>query len=403
MAPLATLVRPLDADADADAGGGSPDEPETPTGHYPEPVWAEPGSTTQGLEVDEDDPPSATGHYPEPVWAEPTTDDGGVSATQLDVVGSAVAALPGESVSLKDDDRAPDPATRVEMPAPSPMTNEAIYRIVRVVADGHSGADGYSAIRQNLEVATAGHPAFGGRQYGLELGLLLADQESGLLGQVLQRTASRNPAALREILGEATDDVLAVTTAGTVAERLAPVTGEPLWAPVWVDRFRALGALPECQAAQNEVAIEVQFRPMALAVAGLGLDTDRALAMAFDVVVSRGLDAGLRWIADVVAPLDDAGATSAAAVLGHSDLGSFERAVGLPPSPAGGPAVATRVGLTGALRRRIPSFGPTAVDLEYRMIRAAGGPARARLERLFTTPALTDGVLLDAPSPPAGA
>ena len=119
------------------------------------------------------------------------------------------------------------------------LTNEAIYRIVREVAEADSGDALYSAISADREFETAGHPAHQQRHFGLGFGLVLATQESGRLGRVLSLTQQREPQAFAEILGPDADAVLAVTNAATAEQRLQPVGGEALWSPAWIERFRA--------------------------------------------------------------------------------------------------------------------------------------------------------------------
>ena len=396
MAFAPTLSRPFDTDGD-----DAEDEPGSATGQYPGPVWAGEAITSPaGLAFEDDSaydtpvPPSATGQYPGPVWAD--EESNGMSAAAALATADPAAPPP---FGLKEDETADD-ARRTAATAPSPpieLANEEAYRIIRVVAEGHTGDQLYTAISADLEFATAGNPAFGRRHFGLGFGLVLFSQASGLLGRVLQLTRARNSAAFTEVFGLRADELLAVTTAATEDARLAPVGGDVLWAPAWIDRFRAAGALPECQAAQNETAIEAQFRPMALIAVDLGLDTDRGLAMAYDAVVARGLDAGLRWLAAVAGPIQTAAQRDGVlASLGYTDLGAFQVASGL-PSTNGELDAVSHAALVGATRRR-GLLAPTASDLECRMIRGSSGPARIRLERLHGSAAFDDVARSIAPA-----
>lgn len=158
-----------------------------------------------------------------------------------------------------------------------PLTIRAKLEIMRPALEWMSGADRYGACR-----AVQGGPR------GLEFGLALFPQRSGLLGAVLRAYQRRDPAGLRDALGPATDEVLAVTCAETEEERLAPIAGKPLWAREWVERLRALAHVTAFQAAQNEVAVEAIFDP-ALAVASrIGLTTDRGIGMVFDRFADMG-------------------------------------------------------------------------------------------------------------------
>jgi hypothetical protein len=399
MALAPSLSRPFDTHTgDAEA------EPPSATGQYPGPVWAdEATASSAGLALEDeaaDDapvPPSATGQYPGPVWADEES-NGTAAAAALASPDSAPPPL-----GLKEDETAAD-ATRDAAPVPSPsteLTNEGAYGIIRVVAEGHTGDQLYTAVSPDLEFATDGNPAFGRRHFGLGFGLVLFGQASGLLGRVLELTRARNAAAFAEVFGPQADELLAVTTAATEDARLASVGGDLLWAPAWIDRFRAAGALPECQAAQNETAIEAQFLPMARIAVDLGLDTDRSLAMAYDAVVARGLDAGLRWLAAVAGPIGTAAQRDGAlASLGYTDLGAFQIATGLPLTNGELDPV-IHAALVGAIRRR-GLLAPTAGDLECRMIRGASGPARIRLERLHRSDAFDDVARSIAPATTPG-
>ena len=95
-------------------------------------------------------------------------------------------------------------------------------------------------------------------------------------------------------MGPAADELIAVTGATDPAARLAPVAGEPLTSPAWVERFRAAGAVEAFQAAQNEEAIEHQLRPVATIAFALGLTTEQQLQDVYGLVVAHGLGEGIR-------------------------------------------------------------------------------------------------------------
>jgi hypothetical protein len=395
------LAKPFESATDAAA---EPTEPPSATGQYPGPVWADEASAAPaGLSLEDGgapaEPPSATGQYPGPVWADERS-NGDSAPMTLTAETTAAPSVP--PLGLKEDETAGDVGSTTPPAAPpTELTNEEAYRIIRVVATAHSGDQLYSAISPDLEYTTPGNSAFGRRHFGLGFGLVLFGQASGLLGHVLELTQSRNPILFGETFGPNADELVAVTNAATEDARLAPVGGDLLWAPVWLDRFRLAGALAECQAAQNETAIEAQFRPMARIAAGLGLDTDRALAMAYDVVVARGLTAGLRWIAAVGPIASDAQRDAALASLGHPDLAAFQAAAAL-PATNGRLDPATHAALVVAVRRRDVTSWLTASDLECRLLQAARGPAATRLERLRSYEAFDDIAHTVAPAPAAG-
>ena len=170
---------------------------------------------------------------------------------------------------------------------------------------------------------------------------------------------------------------------------LTPVGGEELWQPGWVERFRRAGEVPAFQAAQNEEAIEGQFRPMLRIAFGLGLTTDRALAMAYDRVVTRGLGGGLRWVVGAASVLRTAAQRAGALrLLGMSDLLAFQAGAGLPQDGRFGPE--THAALVGALRDRDLVPLPSVAELMARLVAAADGPVHWRLTRLRDSTELRD-------------
>src|SRR5262249_49170899 len=136
------------------------------------------------------------------------------------------------------------------------------------------------------------------------------------------------------------------------------------------------------QAAQNEHAIEGLFRPMLRYAVELGIDTDRAMAMMFDRVLTRGVGGGVRWVVRVAGPLRTAAQREAALeTLGFDDLRDFQVSTGwLSPTGVFGPD--THCAMVGALRRAGELLLPRAADYMCRMVGAAEDAARERLERL---------------------
>jgi hypothetical protein len=148
-----------------------------------------------------------------------------------------------------------------------------------------------------------------------------------------------------------------------------------------VERFRRAGAVTAFQAAQNEEAIEGQFRPMLKVAFGLGLTTDRALAMVYDRVVTRGLGGGLRWVVEAACPLQTAAQRAQAlGALGFKSVAQFQASVSLVQNGRFDPR--TLAELTDALRRAGSIPLPAASELTGRLVAAATGPARQRLARL---------------------
>jgi hypothetical protein len=263
------------------------------------------------------------------------------------------------------------------------LDNNAIYRIVREVAYPLSGDDLYAATEAD-------------EQLGLLYGLVLFPQASVHLGSVLRLMRARAEAVFLDVFGAAADELLAVTGAPTPTARLQPVERRFLWQEPWLSRFRRAGAVPAFQAAQNEEAIEHQFRPMLRPALELGLATERGLAVAYDAVATRGVGGGIRWLVESAGPLaTDRQRTHALSLLGFASVAAFQASVEwLPQDGVFGPE--THAALVGALRRQGDLPLPTANDLVLRLVDAAEGDARLRLEQLAGSSALDDETAVTA-------
>ena len=402
-------------------------EPQSATGHYPDPVWegsASPHVAAQSAIGAEDvpEPRSATGHYPDPVWADGASDmDSGHDALAAGLAlektppVSPVEDSPTANVSntfdptnelvepsdlplyLKDADYSDEfdsNSSQAEFSPPAvhpvELTLKRIYNIVREVAVADSGDELYSAIRRDSEFQTKGHGAFGKRHFGLAFGLVLFTQESGRLGNVLRLMQHRDAEGFTKVFGEHAETLLSVTTAATAEQRLQPVAGQLLWDSDWVETFRRAGEQQSCQYAQNEETIEGQFRPMLDVAYSLGMTTDRALAMVYDRVVTRGLAGGLSWVVHVAGAFrTETQRQHALATLGHANISEFQATQsGLPVNGVFTPQ--THAALVAAVRARGTMPLPTAGELTWRMADLATGTARHRLLRLRDSTNLTD-------------
>ena len=322
------------------------------------------------------------------------TKPGAATPARAQSAAAPAAELP---VSLKDVDYtvevgdSPDPEREAsESLAAIPLTNQAMYEVIRKVAAGHAGDALYSAISTDREFATPGHGAYQKRHFGLGFGILLFTQESGQLGAVLQLMHDRDSEQFSKIFGADSDTLLAVTNAETPEARLQPVAGENLSSPTWVSRFQAAGANPLFQAAQNEHAIEGIFRPLLHVASGFGLTSDRLLAMAVDVAVGRGVGGAIRWLAHHIGPFETpAQRYHAIEALGVDNLANFQAEVGwTPQDDQFGPE--THAALAGAIRRLDIIPLPKASDLACRMVAVAEGALKQRLLRLRDSQAFTD-------------
>jgi hypothetical protein len=348
-----------------------PDAP-TATGQYPDPVWS--SSSAMALEDQADDvpePPTATGQYPGPVW------DTSASSQAQGLVLETFDLDSSKDANFTDElpvGALPETST----PAPSfPLDNREIYRIVREVTYADSGDDLYSAVEYQ-------------DNFGLCFGLALFAQSNGQLGAVLRLMSRRDPAAFRQAFGPEFEELLAVTSAPKATDRLKSVGGEPLWSDRWMERFRGAAGIPAFQAAQNEYAIEGQFRPMLRAITELGLTTDRGLAMAYDRVVICGVGGAIGWIVGKVGSLVTAAErTHALENLGFADLKQFQASTDWVPQNGVFNAL-THAALMGALRRKGAIPMPSPADCMSRMLESASGAPRSRLLRLRVSEAFED-------------
>jgi hypothetical protein len=267
-----------------------------------------------------------------------------------------------------------------------PLVNEEAFRIALAVAPAWSGDEAWAAVSLDPEADLPG-----ARHLGLGFGLLLFTQESGLLGEALQLFHERDAEAFVDAFGADASKLLASATATTPEQRLASVGEALLWQGAWPGRFRAAGGVPQCQFAQNEVAVERVVRPAAATAIQLGLTTDRGVAAAVDLVVAAGAGGGLRALVASVAPftsrsqLDDALRT-----LSIPDVPALQAAGGVPRTGVwDAPTVAT---LVSSLRAG--GHDPSSPqELLARVVAKSSGAARRRFERLASTTDLDDRLL----------
>ena len=241
------------------------------TGQYPDPVWIDNSNSATQVKAltEEAHPPSATGQYPNPVWI-----DGGKISIQADNAGTSLSV--------------PEKTTLI------PLDNQAMYQIIRTVARFESGDELYTAVNTS-EVNT----------YGVRIGLVGFKQTTGELGNLLTIMKRRDPILFSEVFYPHSEELLEKTTSESVETRLQPVGNKELWHMDWQSRFRQAGDMAVFQAAQNETAIEHQFRPMLSKAAELGIHIGSGLAIMYDRVVALGLEEGLRWVSENTGPSAD--------------------------------------------------------------------------------------------------
>jgi|GEM_PF-4445005 len=166
--------------------------PPSPTGQYPDPVWAEVDYTALVQAAAAEDvpaPPSPTGQYPDPVWAE-------VDYRALVQAAAAEA------------EQTPDGASAAP---PVALDNQEVYQIIRAVATGISG----EALYEHVDVDAAATD-------GIRVGLVGFRQANGELGQLLKIMQRRDPSLLAVIMGQDVEMLLQVTNADSHAVRAPP-------------------------------------------------------------------------------------------------------------------------------------------------------------------------------------
>ncbi len=273
------------------------------------------------------------------------------------------------------------------------LTIQDKFRLVQPAAQFESGHEGYQAINADGEFNDSTHAAYQRTHYGLHWGLVQLNQRSGALGKALVACERRDPIKFRETFGAERDQLLRTLTADEESARLQPVAGQLVWQSPWVERFRAAGAIPDFQAAQNEVAIEGYFDPNLGFAAALGLDSDRALAMLYDRCVDLGNEGGRRFVLQAVSPLrDPAAISSALRALGHDSPQSLQRSLGFAESSELGPKA--HAALLQALRG-LGSSSPVRVPdlpamLDALVAASRGRRFAARVQSLRSSTGLSD-------------
>jgi hypothetical protein len=233
-------------------------------------------------------------------------------------------------------------------------------------------------------------------------------QDSGGLGRLLQMMRARDPAHFREIFGPDADALVEVTNRagpsgrtvqpGGRSARVQPVAGTDLWQEPWLSRFRAAGAHPPFQAAQNELAVRRHLDPMLDFAAGFGLNTERALAMIVDRSIQMGAGGARRWLTEAIGPIrSDAQRQQALGALGFADVAAFQRSAGVRADGDFGPL--TQAAMVGALRR-LGAASPVPIPTREQLLDAIVARAEAsnafwrqRPRAIRTTPEFSDTVL----------
>jgi hypothetical protein len=272
-------------------------------------------------------------------WADPY--DEGYS-TYENGNGAAPTALAG-----------PPPA------AAAPLDIPAKVGILAKIGRKFEAPAGYGAINADTEFTNPNLPQYQRWHVGLSYGLIQFTQDSGMLGRLLAMMQDRDAVKFGQVFGPQAQELLRVTTApgpgsrrapGGRSARVQPVGGADLWQEPWLSRFRAAGAHPSFQAAQNEFAARAFVDPMLGFAAAFGMNTERALAMVCDRAVQQGPRGARRWLAGAIGPIQtDAQRQQALGALGQPGMREFQQASGLRADGEFGPA--THAALVARLRQ----------------------------------------------------
>lgn len=288
----------------------------------------------------------------------------------------------------------------------TPLDTEARRGIVEVVCGLEAGRPRYDAINPDGEFRGRfgrENPYFERAHAGLGFGIVLFGQDSGDLGRLLQAMKTRDAEAFGRIFGPTADSLLETCTAtgpgglespdGRSA-RVRPVDGQDLWAEPWIGRFRAAGAHPPFQAAQNQLASDLYLEPMVQTARRLGVATRRGLALMMDRAIAMGTEAAASFFVNGAGVGGSDAARSAAlrALVGASGLEEYQRGRGL--QPTGTWSVETKAQMVADLRA-MGADSPVAVPgydemLDRFVAAASGAPWAGRFERLRRHPDLTD-------------
>lgn len=287
-----------------------------------------------------------------------------------------------------------------------PLDNEARRRIVEAVCGLETGRPRYDAVNPDGEYRGRfgrENPYFERAHAGLGFGIVLFGQDTGDLGRLLQAMKTRDADAFARIFGSTADSLLETATAAGPgglespegrSARVRPVDGQDLWVEPWLARFRAAGAHPPFQAAQNQLASDLYLEPMVHTARRLGVATERGLALMMDRAVAMGTEAAASFFVNGAGVGGSDAARSAAlrALVGASGLEEYQRGKGL--QPTGTWSVETKAQMVADLRgmgQDSPVAVPGYDELLDRFVAAAGGaPWAGRFERLRRHADLTD-------------
>ncbi len=144
---------------------------------------------------------------------------------------------------------------------------------------------------------------------GVSVGIAPFTQWSGALGELFRTMEQRDADACRRIFGPKWKELRDTAMAAKADDRMKAVDGTELWREPWITRFKNAGAHKPFQAAQNATAAALYLQPMMPYAFGLGLNSDRGLAMLAALLrrislnIEFSLGAAIQWLVTAVSPL----------------------------------------------------------------------------------------------------
>ena len=188
-------------------------------------------------------------------------------------------------------------ATAPQPPAPSegdegvPLTPPVMRRILH-----------WATTRDGQQPAFARTQANIGER-GLCFGIVRFCQSDGSLGRYLELCHAADPDSFAAVFGPgeglqdaSSGELLETLTANTREARMAPIGGKVLWHSTWVTRFKRAAQHKAFRNMQFRAAAELLLLPSLDLAKSHGLNTERALALLLERVLSAGHDSAERLL-----------------------------------------------------------------------------------------------------------
>lgn len=202
----------------------------------------------------------------------PPDTTGDTNASRADKAG-ATSQPPAET----------SPAATIEGDDDAPLTPAVMRRIVHWATTRAGQQPAFARTQANI----------GDR--GLCFGIVRFCQSDGSLGRYLELCHAVDPAQFAVVFGPgeglpnaSSNELLETTTADTREARIAPVGGSDLWHSTWVTRFKRAAQHKPFRNMQFRAAAELVLVPSLSVAKAYALNTERALALLLERVLSAG-------------------------------------------------------------------------------------------------------------------